>query len=95
MSRHSGGRLKILLIIIGVIVVLLAAGIFVYAGGIGAADSKDDTSVTVTIPQGSGASSIVDILDENLSEAGLWQRYMRVSEVMIHCRPTHIYSADR
>ena len=65
MSRHSGGRLKILLIIIGVIVVLLAAGIFVYAGGIGAADSKDDTSVTVTIPQGSGASSIVDILDEN------------------------------
>ena len=36
------------------------------AGGIGAADSARTTaSVTVTIPQGSGASSIVDILDEN------------------------------
>lgn len=65
MTRRSGGRLKILLIVLGIIVVILAAGIFVYAGGVGAVDSDDDTAVNVSIPQGSGSSVIVEILDQN------------------------------
>lgn len=65
MTRRSGGRLKILLIVLGIIVVILAAGIFVYAGGVGAVDSDDDTAVNVSIPQGSGSSAIVEILDQN------------------------------
>lgn len=65
MSGKSGGTLKLIIIITGIVVILLAAGIFAYIGGIGAADKGDDSSVNVTIPQGSGSSAIVDILDQN------------------------------
>lgn len=47
-----------------VIVILLAAGIFVYQSGLGAAEPGNDKSVNVTIPSGSGSSAIVEILDE-------------------------------
>ena len=51
-------------IIIGIVVVLLTAGMFFYLTGIGAVDSKSNKDVSVTIPQGSGAAAIVKILDE-------------------------------
>ena len=46
------------------IVVLICAFIF-YFSGIGAADKNDDELVTINIPTGTGASQIVEILDEN------------------------------
>ena len=47
------------------IAVLAAACFFFYNSGIGAADPGDDELITVSIPSGSSASAIVDILDEN------------------------------
>ena len=64
MSKIFSSKLKTLLIIIGIVVVLLTAGMFFYLTGIGAVDSKSDKDVSVTIPQGSGAAAIVKILDE-------------------------------
>lgn len=55
---------KLMLIIGAAIAVFIAAGAFIYISGTGAVDKKDDTQITVTIPTGSGASAIVDILDE-------------------------------
>ena len=64
MSKIFSSKLKTLLIIIGIVVVLLTAGMIFYLTGIGAVDSKSDKDVSVTIPQGSGAAAIVKILDE-------------------------------
>ncbi len=61
----KNGRFKLILIILAAVVVLLTGSIVVYLNGIGAVDSGNDETVTVEIPQGSGASAIVDILDEN------------------------------
>lgn len=56
-------RLIIALLI--AIAVLAAAGFFFYNSGIEAADPGNDELVTVSIPDGSSASAILDILDEN------------------------------
>lgn len=48
-----------------VLVIMLAAGIMIYGSGLGPADKGNDKPVTVNIPSGSGAASIVEILDEN------------------------------
>lgn len=64
MSKARGSKLKHILIILGIVVVLLTAGLLVYLSGIGAVDSKNDKDITVNIPSGSGASAIVAILDE-------------------------------
>ena len=58
------GKLKALFIILLILVVGLSGGLFTYLSGSGAVDSKDTDGITVTIPQGSSALSIVDILDE-------------------------------
>ena len=58
------GKLKALFIILLIIVVGFSAGLFAYLSGIGAVDSSNKEDVTVVIPQGSGASAIVAILDE-------------------------------
>lgn len=52
--------------ILGVLIVLLiaACGVLFYTVGLGPVDSNDDTPITVQIPSGSGASSIVYILDD-------------------------------
>ena len=53
-------------VIVALIVVAAFTGAFVYyLNGIGAVDSSNKDDVLVTIPNGSGASSIVYILDEN------------------------------
>lgn len=64
MSKIFSSKLKTLLIILGIIVVLLTAGLLFYLTGIGAVDSKSEKDISVTVPQGSGAAAIVNILDE-------------------------------
>ena len=65
MSKKKKSNLKVLLIIVIILVVALTGGLLVYLSGIGAVDSKNDEPVTVNIPNGSGASAIVEILDDN------------------------------
>lgn len=55
---------KTLLIIITVLLVLVL-GLGFYLIGLGPVDKNDDTDITVNIPTGTGASAIVEILDEN------------------------------
>ncbi len=56
------------IVLIGVIIVAFSTGcFFAYLFGLGAVDPGNDKEVTVDIPNGSGASAIVDIL----SDAGL------------------------
>lgn len=59
------GKFKIIFIIAVVLVVVITGGLFFYLSGLGPVDSKNDEPVTVNIPTGSGASYIVEILDEN------------------------------
>ncbi|MCQ2545159.1 MAG: endolytic transglycosylase MltG [Clostridia bacterium] len=54
---------KILLVFL-ILVLALTGGIIYYLTGIGAVDSSDTDDITVDIPAGSGASSIVYILEE-------------------------------
>ncbi len=65
MSKKKKSNLKVLLIIVIILVVALTGGLLVYLSGIGAVDSENDEPVTVNIPNGSGASAIVEILDDN------------------------------
>ena len=64
-AMKSGGKLKVVIIILAALVVILTGGIFFYSNGIGPVDSQNEETVSVTIPSGSGASAIVQILDEN------------------------------
>ena len=57
-------KLKVLFVVLLIVVVGLSAGLFAYLSGIGAVDSDNTDDVTVVIPQGSGASAIVEILDD-------------------------------
>ena len=57
--------LKPILIILAILVVILGAGGFYYVSGLGSVDENNTDEVYVTIPQGSSASGIVAILDEN------------------------------
>lgn len=52
------------IIAILLVLLVLVIGAFAYMIGLGPVDSKDDTDITVTIPNGSGASYIVTLLDE-------------------------------
>ena len=65
MTNSKPNRMKLILIILAAAVVLITGGAVVYLNGIGAVDKQNDETVTVEIPSGSGASAIVDILDEN------------------------------
>ena len=65
MSKQKGSRIKMLVIILAAFVMLITGGAAAYLHGIGAVDAKNDETVTVTVPSGSGASAIIDILDEN------------------------------
>ncbi len=56
---------RLIIILLIAVAVLAAAGFFFYSSGIAAADPDDDELVTVSIPEGSSASAIIDILDEN------------------------------
>lgn len=65
MSKQGGAAVKIVVILLLLIVVVVAGFYLMYQNGIGAVDPKDKETVTVEIPSGSGASYIVDVLDEN------------------------------
>ena len=65
MLKVINGKIKLILIIAIVLVVIITGGSLIYLSGLGAVDSKDDEPVNVNIPSGSGASAIVEILDEN------------------------------
>ncbi|NLD20320.1 MAG: endolytic transglycosylase MltG [Clostridiales bacterium] len=64
MKAFIGGKLKPILIIVAAVVVLLTAMIIIYLSGIGAVDGDSKKSIGVNVPSGSGASAIVEILDE-------------------------------
>lgn len=65
MSKFGGINIKVLVIVLVILVVLITGGAVFYLSGIGAVDPDNDETVTVNIPSGSGASAIVEILDEN------------------------------
>lgn len=95
MSKRKGSRIKMLVIILAVLVVLITGGAAAYLHGIGAVDANSDETVTVTVPSGSGASAIIDILDENgLSGTRLLRRYTRDWADTIRYRPTATCSAS-
>lgn len=57
-------KLRIIIIAVAAAIILAIAAFAIYSGGLGAADKNDDSQITVDIPQGSGAMTIVEILDE-------------------------------
>lgn len=63
-KKKKGSKLKWIALIIIVIVVAFSGGILFYLNGLGAADPSNTDEITVEIPSGSGASYIVDLLDE-------------------------------
>ncbi|MDD5824042.1 MAG: endolytic transglycosylase MltG [Firmicutes bacterium] len=63
-KRRSNKQKQKTLVLVLSIALVLAMGVFAYTVGLGAVDPKNDEEVTVTIPNGSGASSIVYILDD-------------------------------
>lgn len=65
MLKLINSKFKLILIIAIVLVVVITGGALIYLSGLGAVDSKNDEPVTVNIPTGSGASAIVEILDDN------------------------------
>lgn len=65
MSKLINGKFKLILIIAIALVVIITGGMLIYLSGLGAVDGKSEESVSVNIPSGSGASAIVDILDDN------------------------------
>lgn len=65
MSNQMKGKFKLIFIIAIILVVVITGGLFFYLSGLGAVDSNNEEPVTVNIPSGSGASYIVEILDEN------------------------------
>ena len=56
--------MKKVLIILLIIAVAFGGGMLFYLNGLGAVDASNTEEVTVDIPEGSGASYIVDILNE-------------------------------
>ena len=79
--------MKKILVVLIILVVALSGGIIFYLSGIGAADPGNDEEITVEIPNGSGASAIVAILDEH----GLIKN-MTCAKIKYFCTTFVIYS---
>lgn len=65
MAKSKSSRFRIILIAVIIAVVVITGGSILYLSGLGAADPDDTETVTVEIPEGSGASYIIEILDQN------------------------------
>lgn len=65
MSKRGGTAVKVIIILLLLIVAAIAGGFLFYLNGIEAAEPGNTEEVMVEIPSGSGASYIVDLLDEN------------------------------
>ena len=64
-SIKSDKKIRTIVIAIAAAVILLFGSDLQYtAAAFGPVDKSDDEPITVTIPQGSGAMNIIDILDE-------------------------------
>lgn len=63
-STRSGKRSRIILILAVLILLAAAAGVFFYQNGLKAVEPGNDEPVNVNIPSGSGASAIIELLDE-------------------------------
>ena len=64
MAKSKSSRFRIILIAVIVAVVVITGGSMLYLSGLGAADPDDTETVTVEIPEGSGASYIIEILGQ-------------------------------
>lgn len=64
MIEFINRRLKLIIVIAAVLVVLITGIIIAFVSGLGATDPGNDEPVNVNIPTGSGASYIVEILDQ-------------------------------
>ena len=56
---------KLITTIVGVLVVIIICGLLFYFNGIGAANKHSHEEVIIDIPNGTGGSQIIEILDEN------------------------------
>lgn len=65
MANRKRSRFKIILTALIIAVVVITGGSVLYLGGLGAASPDNTDPITVNIPEGSGASYIIEILDEN------------------------------
>ncbi len=60
----KGSKFKVIAVIIILIIAAFTGGFLLYLNGLGAPDPGNTEEVSVEIPSGSGASYIVDLLDE-------------------------------
>lgn len=65
MSKKGSSKLKVVVIIAAIVVALFTGGIAFYTYGTGCVDASNKEDISVQIPSGSGASAIVEILDDN------------------------------
>lgn len=65
MAKRKSSRFKIILAAVLIAVVVITGGSIVYLSGLGAAAPDDTDTITIEIPEGSGASYIIEILDQN------------------------------
>jgi len=56
---------KILIVVLAAVIAVLILAFVFFSSGVGAVDKKDDKSITVNIPNGSGGMAIIQILDEH------------------------------
>ena len=72
MAAKKRSNLKAIVIVVLIAVILITGGSFVYLTGLGPVDRNNEETISVLIPEGSGGSYIVEILDEH----GLSPRYI-------------------
>lgn len=65
MAAKKRSNLKAIVIVVLIAVILITGGSFVYLTGLGPVDRNNEETISVLIPEGSGGSYIVEILDEH------------------------------
>lgn len=65
MAAKKSSNLKTIFIVVLIVFILITGGSFVYLNGLGPVDRSNEETISVQIPEGSGGSYIIEILDEN------------------------------
>lgn len=65
MAAKKSSNLKAIFIVVLIAFIIITGGSFVYLNGLGPVDRSNEETISVLIPEGSGGSYIVEILDEN------------------------------
>lgn len=65
MAAKKSSNLKAIFIVVLIAFIIITGGSFVYLNGLGPVDKSNEETISVLIPEGSGGSYIVEILDEN------------------------------